>query len=369
MPTLQSCVGDVERFERLHWGRLPVIYQESGLDIAQLLTVGDVDTIVNSALRWPAVRVVRSGTTTPPNDYCTPTRIGSSTIDLVADPHKVLDQYRRGSTIVLQSLHRTWLPMSAFACALESEISHTVQANAYLTPPDAVALAPHADGHDVLVVQLHGEKNWSVDGLDPLRLRPGHVLYLPRGTTHSACTAGTASLHLTVGIHPTTVMTIARRALASVAESGRAQSLPLGYAALGRAQLTEIVARALAESSEGIAAFEPDSLVESLRQVRPRRDQSGAFARAVLRTTVTPASVVRLAAPSATTQQLEADGRVLLNSPHNTLHLPATARASIERLIDSGSTKVSDLPGLDSASQLVLARRLLDEGVALLVTQ
>ena len=42
-----------------------------------------------------------------------------------------------GATVVLQSLHRTVPAVGRFASALEAEISHPVQVNAYLTPPGA----------------------------------------------------------------------------------------------------------------------------------------------------------------------------------------------------------------------------------------
>ena len=73
--------------------------------------------------------------------------------------------------------------------------SHHVQANAYLSPPNAAGLNPHRDLHDVIVVQLEGDKCWDVEGLGEVRLGEGDVLYLPAGrdtrpgrSTTTACT-------------------------------------------------------------------------------------------------------------------------------------------------------------------------------------
>lgn len=296
MPTLQRCVGDTSHFERLHWGRAPALIRRADIDPADLLTIDDVDTIINSAARWPALRVVVDGVNRPPTDYCTPIRIGSRTLEHVADPVKLLDQYRRGATLVLHSLHRTWPAISRFTTDLEAEISHTVQANAYLTPPGSAGLAPHADRHDVLVVQLHGIKEWWVDGLDTFVVHRGGVLYLPRGTRHRARTTTSPSLHLTIGIHPTTHSSIVRRALAQL-EDELSSPLPLGFRDLDAASLARHVGSALAEAAAGLSSIEPSALVDRLHVPRPRRDRSGDFAAAVRRDAVRPSTSIRLTHP------------------------------------------------------------------------
>ena len=112
---------------------------------------------------------------------------------------------------------------------LEDEFGSTVGANAYLTAADAQGFAPHWDDVDVFVLQVEGSKKWTVRGppRDSLKLprasspdfgnddlaalypdppvevflRPGDVLYLPRGFVHSAATTGEPSLHLTLSAH------------------------------------------------------------------------------------------------------------------------------------------------------------------------
>ena len=80
----------------------------------------------------------------------------------------------------------------------------------------------HHDTHDVLVLQVAGEKRWLLyepllelplkhqryspalgahgQPTDDLVLRAGDTLYLPRGWLHQAETSTTDSLHLTIGI-------------------------------------------------------------------------------------------------------------------------------------------------------------------------
>lgn len=98
-----------------------------------------------------------------------------------------------------------------------------VQVNTYLTTNDGEGFALHWDDHDVLVVQLAGEKAWQVRGSSrpvPMYrdaepndeppeqviwdgvLHAGEVLHVPRGYWHQATRAGLGSghsLHATFG--------------------------------------------------------------------------------------------------------------------------------------------------------------------------
>jgi hypothetical protein len=54
---------------------------------------------------------------------------------------------------------------------------------------------------------------------------------------------------------------------------------------------------------------------------------------------------------------------VVLELPDRSVTLPAATRATVETMLDGRTHTVGDLAGLDAADQLVLARRLLREGV------
>jgi hypothetical protein len=113
--------------------------------------------------------------------------------------------------------------MQHLAGALGGELGARIQMNVYLTPPGSRGFKPHYDTHDVFIAQVHGSKVWRLAGApyelpladrrydksqpepDPLQefeLCAGDMLYLPRGTIHSGSTNETASLHVTIGIHP-----------------------------------------------------------------------------------------------------------------------------------------------------------------------
>ena len=67
-------------------------------------------------------------------------------------------------------------------------------------------------------MQPENNKAVAIDGLPLLTdlcLEVGDVLYLPRGQIHAAETNSEPSAHLTVGLHPPTMLTLAIAALSS----------------------------------------------------------------------------------------------------------------------------------------------------------
>jgi bifunctional lysine-specific demethylase and histidyl-hydroxylase NO66 len=58
------------------------------------------------------------------------------------------------------------------------------------------------------------------------------------------------------------------------------------------------------------------------------------------------------------------DGRVTLLAGRRSHSFPGDVRAALAALLAAGELKVGDLPGLEPADQLTLARRLVTEAVA-----
>ncbi|XP_074854432.1 ribosomal oxygenase 2 isoform X2 [Carettochelys insculpta] len=106
---------------------------------------------------------------------------------------------------------------------LECYFGSLVGSNVYITPPGSQGLPPHYDDVEVFILQLEGEKHWrlykptvhlareyNVESEDrignPTRefiLKPGDLLYFPRGTIHQADTpsGGSHSTHLTISTY------------------------------------------------------------------------------------------------------------------------------------------------------------------------
>ncbi|MDW3214121.1 MAG: cupin domain-containing protein [Ilumatobacteraceae bacterium] len=365
MSTLAALVGDVDRFGREVWGTQPLRTGDADLASPVPLTLADVDRIITSSARVPAIRLVRGGRRVPSADFCSPTRIGSTTLRDVADAAKVLDEYRRGATIVLQSLQRTWSPMSTWCAELEAEIGWPVQCNAYLTPPGTSGLRRHADGHDVFVVQTHGSKHWDVDGLGEFELRVGEVLYLPAGVHHDASTHDRPSLHVTVGVHRPGPSRLVRAALDRLEVT--APPVPIGRSA----PLSTTLSAALDGVRRALADVDADEVERAVR--RPaRRDPGGIIERAVTRGPIDEHTGIELVAASDPIVE-QAGERVRCRWNGGSLTMPGFVAPALVAIADSDGPdgdrlEVGDLPGLDTDDRLVLVRRLADEGLIVLTT-
>jgi bifunctional lysine-specific demethylase and histidyl-hydroxylase NO66 len=350
--TLCSIVGDGERFLADTFGRTPWTGSAASLDA--LFTVDDVDKIVASSVRAPAIRMVRGGERIPPSEFCSSTRIGSTTLGDTADARKVLDQFRRGATLVLQSLQRTWPPLIAWCCALERELGWPVQANAYLTPAHECGLARHADGHDVFAVQLHGSKWWDVDGIGGVCMAPGDVLYMPSGTHHVAETRHDPSLHLTLGVHRPDRERIERAAL-DIARQRLEGRLDDGANDDGNIEHLADELRAV-------------SVREALERLRrpPRVTPLGELAASIRRGTVDRSDRIAARHPWELVELADAAS---LYCSSGRLHLPSRATFALRQLSHARgrAVEVGALAGLEPDEQLVLARRLLDEGAVDLI--
>ncbi len=378
---LRRCVGDPEWFVREHWARAPLYRPGAGRDgFADLFGVADVDHVVAAtSLRLPAFRMVKDGATLPPARYTRSGRVGSKPLDDLADPGKVYRLFADGATIVLQSLHRSWLPLTRFCRDLELSLTHPVQVNAYITPRSSRGLGLHADGHDVFVLQVHGRKRWEVyrpgAGGDPekpgerlldVTLEAGDCLYVPVGFPHAVWTEQSASAHLTVGVLASSWRELLRQAVQRVLDAPAFDgALPPGFAddpgVIGPA-----VAERLAEVRRRLAELEPAELGEAAaRRFWSSRPPilTGQLQQLLAIDAVSDATVV-WRRPGSVCHLRHDDGRPVLELGDRRLTFPAWVEPALCALLRWQRFAVADLAAeLDPESRLVLVRRLIREGL------
>jgi bifunctional lysine-specific demethylase and histidyl-hydroxylase NO66 len=366
--------GDAQAFCEKVWATRPLLHETDADALVGLLSLDDVDRLLTaSALRTPTVRVVRDGTVLPAAEFTRAATLAGSPLTGLVDGRKVLAHFDAGATVVLQGLHRSWPPLTELVRSLELALGHPCQANAYLTPPGSQGFARHRDTHDVFVFQTHGRKLWEIvedrteDG--PSRevlLEPGLSMYLPTGTPHSARSQEETSLHVTVGINPITWGDLLRTlATSALAGDEHAQPLPAGYPD-DPSRLAEELAGRLAAYTSAVGALDPARVAEEqghrfLRERTPalrggltdlvglaRLDDSSQLERR-------PTAACVLVDGSETLSVLLGDRE---------LRMPARLRPVMELVRDRPSFRVGDLsPWLDASSRLVVARRLVREGL------
>ncbi len=165
MPALSLLAGDPQAFAATDWGTRQHRHCGDHRALTSLLTLDDVDRLLTaSALRAPAVRLVRDGRVVPTDRITRPASIAGLPLTGLLDPRTALRLFDEGATVVLQGLHRYHPPLTDVVAELELELGHPCQANAYLTPAGAQGFARHVDTHDVFVVQTAGTKLWQILG-------------------------------------------------------------------------------------------------------------------------------------------------------------------------------------------------------------
>jgi hypothetical protein len=357
---------ETERFLAEHWEEKPLVVprgEEGRFD--DLLSARDVERLITeTGIRTPGFRLVKEGATV--SGYTTDLAWRPAAFTGVADVRRVLEEFEAGATIVLQGLHHLWLPLARYCRQLEAYLGHPVQANAYYTPSGSQGLPVHHDTHEVISLQVAGEKRWLVyepvldlplknqryksalgapgDPMLDVILRAGDTMYLPRGWLHQALTSDSDSLHITVGVN-------VRRWIDEARAELDAKEDDIAYRrTIDADELPELPLLDADEARDRAR----DRFVRSRRPILDGQlSELRALDRLGLDTELERRDTV-IADLHGTTLVFE--GR--------DLRFPERLAAELEFLVTTdGPFRGSELPGsLDEAGRLVLLRRLVREG-------
>jgi lysine-specific demethylase/histidyl-hydroxylase NO66 len=321
--------------------------------------------------------LVKAGEDKHPDTF----RLAEGGLDLA----RVRDGFADGYTIVLNGLEQYVRTIGTLSHCIEVELNFPTRVNGYITPPGSTGFVPHFDPHDVLILQISGSKVWrlsdgalvaphemqvrkAVDTTDlslatELCLDAGDVLYLPRGQVHGAETQSEPSVHLTVGMHAPTVLTLITHVLHSLSLSDDRVHARLPPRHLDNAQvraslggLVSHIARVIEEPSaiaDGLAAME-DVLVR-----RGRCPPVGQVCDAVAidgRTRVMKYQPLY-------SRVIPVAGQVALQFAQLLVRVSPDHEAALQFLSRcTGPFRVCDLPGLTAEQQTELARTLITTG-------
>jgi ribosomal protein L16 Arg81 hydroxylase len=199
--------------------------------LAGVMGWDDLSAILSQAGAWTShsLELVLDHRKVPPHEYCRPGVGREGGQQLLADLELVSSWLRRGASLVLNDIDTLTPGLKAAADALEKATGGKVQSNLYCSWKAHPAFGSHFDTHDVYALHLAGEKTWRVYGRhieDPIAhpafkqfgqeyhdrhrgavtmevtLRPGDVLYLPRGWYHDAVASSEATFHVAFGVTP-----------------------------------------------------------------------------------------------------------------------------------------------------------------------
>ena len=342
------------------------------------------DHILRRGVRSPGFRMVRGGTSTALTKVTRPVGFGNRNLTDVAAPDKVIDDYRGGSTAVLQGLHISDPQLAKVATNLALDLDQPIQINAYLSPPQTHGLDLHYDYHDVFVVQLDGAKRWRIwDPIkrttNPSKSRPtdkltldelgtpaidtvvhaGDTLYLPRGAPHAAETVDQHSAHLTIGMPSISWDRVIQSATTAEIRSG-GLTAPLPTNLLDPAAPTPLDQL---DPQRLLKQLDPNVLRHWMAREIWRR-QAATRLRPIQPPTPPTSNANLSFSPGPLIWLTTFGNRSVLSYGTRRMELPNEAHTFLTNLLSAPeSFQIADIDGIDADSRQVIVARLVDEGL------
>ena len=140
-----------------------------------------------------------------------------------SNPREWVKQCKKGASLVISYANNHVPELANLTWAMEQEMgNNSTHTNIYCSWPSCQAFKSHYDTHEVFIMQIDGQKEWFVfedtvkhpqrdekskdqkppEGTPYIHcvLKPGDLLYIPRGHWHYAIAREQPSLHVTLGI-------------------------------------------------------------------------------------------------------------------------------------------------------------------------
>ena len=142
------------------------------------------------------------------------------------DPEKVQNWVSKGASIILNDIDKANSGLINISNQLQDITNGRCQGNLYFSMQSRQAFGPHCDVHDVFAIHFEGEKVWNIYEniennpinhplfkysaeerikkagrmIDQITLKPGDLLYIPRGQYHDALASKNGSIHIAFGL-------------------------------------------------------------------------------------------------------------------------------------------------------------------------
>jgi bifunctional lysine-specific demethylase and histidyl-hydroxylase MINA len=218
-----------EEFFSEYHGRKPLHVRGIDGKLADVMNWRDLTGLLNQTSLWTSrtLELVLDKRKLEPKEYCLPSLDLEGREMMLADIEQVGRWLRRGASMVLNDIDALTPPLKRVAGLLEETLGGKAQANLYCSWKAHQAFDSHFDTHDVYALHVEGEKTWRIYGRhfeDPIAhpsfkglgkpfhdahkgpltqevtLRPGDLLYIPRGWYHDALASSETSVHIAFGV-------------------------------------------------------------------------------------------------------------------------------------------------------------------------
>lgn len=221
-----------QRFLDEYYGRKPLHIRHDtdapGSARAGLMSLARLGDMLNEPARWTqeTIKLVMNGRGIDPAHF-TVSREFSQGNDSRPDPALIETLMGVGATLVIDGMEDQDSALRRMCQVLGQHFGAKATVNLYASRRGVQGFASHCDPHEVFAVHCEGEKTWRIyEGAEDapveatltretgyiertkgkvameVTLRPGDLLYIPRGVYHDALASTERSLHLTFSVQP-----------------------------------------------------------------------------------------------------------------------------------------------------------------------
>ena len=146
--------------------------------------------------------------------------------NLRPDPKNVQKLVSKGASIILNDIEKHSPELSGLANIFQLNTQGRCQGNLYFSMESRQAFGPHCDKHDVFAIHFEGEKTWNIYEkieknpinhpifeysaeerikragklINQIKMKPGDLLYIPRGQYHDALASKNGAIHIAFGL-------------------------------------------------------------------------------------------------------------------------------------------------------------------------
>jgi len=218
-----------EEFFADYHDRKPLHIPGTADKFASVMSWQTLNGMLNQTSVWSGIslQLVRDKKMVPVPEYCRPAIDRNNAQYMQPDAARITALLRQGAALVANDVDALSPGLRSVAGVLEAALGAKAQANVYCSWRQRQAFDSHFDTHDVYAVHVEGEKVWQVyrDRADrpiahpryknfgqahhdqakggvlmEVTMRPGDLLYLPRGQYHDALASESSSLHVAMGL-------------------------------------------------------------------------------------------------------------------------------------------------------------------------
>ena len=218
-----------EEFFAEYHGRKPLHISGTAEKFGDVFSWQALNDLLNMTAIWSgqSLQLVLDKEELAPARYCRQAVDRNGARVMQPDAARVLAFLRQGASLIANDVDTLTPGLAAAARAFEAALGAKAQANVYCSWAQRQAFDSHFDTHDVFAMHIVGEKVWRVyesrvetpiahpqfksygqdhhdtakgEILMEVTLRPGDLLYLPRGQYHDALASSAGTIHVSFGL-------------------------------------------------------------------------------------------------------------------------------------------------------------------------